>query len=229
MRELRSVANALLIFAIFLVLYAFWVPGHARSGPGNPRFLKMQIDEREGQHSEKVSVAVPYFFVRCGLRFAGLAKIRRELDWRFDDSVEAALLKGVWTELSASPEGTTVEREHEGNHLRFRRIGEFVSLTIRKEDFPEPGRDEGTVPTEKTDDEKTAPPGRAGVTISLGDRGTGDRRAVTVRFPARIIQALVESGQNLDVEAVIGEIQRASRGDLFELQSPEAHVRVWLE
>ena len=109
MKELRSAVNALFLFAIFLLMYAAVVPGHARGSVRGPRFLRMQVEDRhQAGNPVKVSMSVPYGLVSGALRFASLGKVRRELDLHFDESVDAAEVRTIVQELKDRPEGTVV-------------------------------------------------------------------------------------------------------------------------
>lgn len=141
MKELRSVVNALFLFAIFLLLYSAVVPGHARGSVRGPRFLRMQVeDNHQAGHPVKVSLSVPYGFVSGALRFASLGKVRRELDLHFDESVDASEVRTIVQELKDKPEGTDVVRTHDDATLTLRKEGGLVTLEVRKKD-----RDKETV------------------------------------------------------------------------------------
>lgn len=138
MKELRSVVNALFLFAIFLLFYSAVVPGHARGSVRGPRFLRMQVeDTHEAGRPVKVSFSVPYGFVSGALRFASLGKVRRELDLHFDESVEAAEVRTIVQELRDKPDGTEVTREHDHETILLRKDGEQVTFEVRKKDRPE--------------------------------------------------------------------------------------------
>src|SRR6266545_6861510 len=82
-KELRSVVNALFLFALFLLVYSAIVPGHAARSHRGPRFLRMQVEDLRHDRP-RVSFSVPYAFVSGALRFASLGKVRREMDLHFD-------------------------------------------------------------------------------------------------------------------------------------------------
>jgi hypothetical protein len=52
---------------------------------------------------------------------------------------------------------------------------------------------------------------------------------VKVRIPARLMEAAVHEGRDFDVDAVIAELRKAHVGDLVEVDSDDAHVKVWIE
>jgi hypothetical protein len=134
-KELRSVVNALFLFAIFLLLYSAVVPGHARGSVRGPRFLRMQVeDNHQAGHPVKVSLSVPYGFVSGALRFASLGKVRRELDLHFDESVDASEVRTIVQELKDKPEGTDVLRTHDDATLTLRKEGSLVTMEVRKKD-----------------------------------------------------------------------------------------------
>ena len=124
-RELRSVVNALFLFALFLLVYSALVPGHSRRSARGPRFLRMQVEDlRNDRH--RVSFAVPYSFVSGALRFASLGKVRREMDLHFDQSVDAAEIRTIVQELKDKPEGTDVMRTHEDAEIHVKKEGDQV-------------------------------------------------------------------------------------------------------
>ncbi len=71
---------------------------------------------------------------------------------------------------------------------------------------------------------------REGETLLLecvGDDGKGEH--VKVRIPVRLMEAAVQAGRDFDVDAVISELKKAHVGDLVEVDSDDAHVKVWIE
>ena len=139
MRELRSVVNALFCFLVFLLVYAFTVPGHAH-GKSAPRFLRMEIsDVGHGMvHPDRISFSVPFGLVRHGLRATG-ARVRQELESRFDQSIEAEQVRGLWKELSEKPDGTEVIRAFDEDKWSFVKAGPFLRITVGR-----PGSEEGS-------------------------------------------------------------------------------------
>jgi hypothetical protein len=62
--------------------------------------------------------------------------------------------------------------------------------------------------------------------------GEGDgppRDTVTIRFPARYMEAAVSGDDDLDIRALFDEMKDASRGDVVEVTSDDAHVRVVID
>ncbi|MCM3877603.1 MAG: hypothetical protein NEA02_14455 [Thermoanaerobaculia bacterium] len=138
-KEVRSVVNALFLFALFLLVYSALVPGHARGSVRGPRFLRMQVDDlRHDRH--RVSFSVPYAFVSGALRFASLGKVRREMDLHFDRSVDASDIRTIVQELKDKPDGTDIVRTHDDAEIHVRKDGDQVTLEVQK-----PGRPEETV------------------------------------------------------------------------------------
>jgi hypothetical protein len=192
MRELRSIVNAVCLFAVFLMLYAVFTPGHARSSANRPRFLRMEVDDlRHPNSRQRVTVTVPYFFIGNALRFAALGRMHRELDVHWNEEIDAAELQKLWEDLKAAPEGEEVIREHDEQVVKLKRQGETIVLDYAYES------------------------------------GRGEN--VTVRFPARLMEAAVTDGRDFDVDALIAELRAAKVGDLVEVSSEDAHVKVWLE
>jgi hypothetical protein len=135
-KELRSVVNAMFLFALFLLAYSALVPGHSRRSVRGPRFLRMQVEDlRNDRH--RVSFSVPYAFVSGALRFASLGKVRREMDLHFDHSVDASEIRTIVQELKDKPDGTDVVRAHDDAEIHVRKDGDQVTLEVRKHDRPE--------------------------------------------------------------------------------------------
>jgi hypothetical protein len=61
------------------------------------------------------------------------------------------------------------------------------------------------------------------------EEGAAPRTAVTIRFPARYMEAAVSGNEDLDIEALFDEMKDASRGDVLEVTSDDAHVRVVID
>lgn len=190
MKELRSAVNAVFLFALFLLLYSFVVPGHARGAVRGPRFLRMQVEDvRAPGRPVRVKMSIPYGFVSGALRMASLGKIRRELDLHFDESVDASEFRTIVQELKEKPDGTEVVRTHEGETLTLKKDGTTVSLVVGK---------------------------RSGETVTL-------------KVPWRLVDALAASDRDLDVNGLVAQLKEAQRGDLLEVDAPDAHVRIWIE
>ena len=189
-RELRSVVNALFLFALFLLVYSALVPGHSRRSVRGPRFLRMQVEDlRNDRH--RVSFSVPYAFVSGALRFASLGKVRREMDLHFDHSVDASEIRTIVQELKDKPDGTDVVRVHDDAELHVKKDGDQATLEVRKKDRPED--------------------------------------TVTLRLPWRIVDAVSTADRDLDVDALVAQLRHAERGDLVEINAPDAHVRIWID
>jgi len=189
-RELRSVVNALFLFALFLLVYSALVPGHSRRSVRGPRFLRMQVEDlRDARH--RVSFSVPYAFVSGALRFASLGKVRREMDLHFDQSVDAAEIRTIVQELKEKPDGTDVVRTHEDSEIHVKKDGDQVTLEVRKPDHPE--------------------------------------ETVSLRLPWRIVDAVSTADRDFDVDALVAQLRHAERGDLVEINAPDAHVKIWID
>jgi hypothetical protein len=190
--ELRSVVNALFLFALFLLVYSAIVPGHARGSIRGPRFLRMKVENlRAAGGPSNVSISVPYAFVSGALRFASLGKVRREMDLHFDHSVDASEIRTIVQELKDKPDGTDVVRTHDDAEIHVKKNGDQVTLEVRKNDRPE--------------------------------------ETVTLRLPWRIVDAVSTADRDLDVDALLAQLRNAERGDLVEINAPDAHVRIWID
>ena len=191
-KELRSVVNALFLFALFLLVYSAIVPGHARGSIRGPRFLRMKVENlrTEGGPSN-VSISIPYAFVSGALRFASLGKVRREMDLHFDQSVDASEIRTIVQELKDKPDGTDVVRVHDEAEIHVKKDGDQATLEVRKKDRPED--------------------------------------TVTLKLPWRLVDAVSTADRDLDVDALVGQLRHAERGDLVEINAPDAHVRIWID
>ena len=52
---------------------------------------------------------------------------------------------------------------------------------------------------------------------------------VTLRLPWRIVDAVSSADRDLDVDALVAQLRHAERGDLVEINAPDAHVRIWID
>lgn len=242
MRESRSVVNGVFAFVVFLTLFALLAPGHARSTRG-PRFLRVSVEDRghDGE-PERIQFSVPWVFVRGGLNAAATGRLRRELDVKMGDKLEASDLKGIWTELSGAPEGTEVVREGEGHRVVLTRRGEVATIRVTG------NRTEPAEAAEETSE--TPSPTR----LADGSRGKGihvsispvppippvppappvphvrlDGDSATIVLPLHLLAALAGSEDGLTAVALVDELRRAMPGDLVDVSSGDGHVRIWLE
>jgi hypothetical protein len=62
-----------------------------------------------------------------------------------------------------------------------------------------------------------------------GEEAGPPRKIVTIRFPARFMEAAVSGDRDLDIEALFEEMKQASRGDVVEVTSDDAHVKVVID
>lgn len=198
MREIRSTANALFWFALFVLGYTLLVPPPEGTGHGSrPRFLRMVIEDTGTRgHGERVSITVPWFLFRGGLHAVSARKLQREANLHFDDTVASEIVREIWTELSAQPDGTDVVKLHEGSEMTFRREKGEIHLTVKE---------------------------------GVGEEDGPPRQIVTVRFPARFMEAAVSGDEDLDIRALFEEMRDAARGDVIEVTSDDAHVRVVID
>lgn len=144
MKELRAVVNAVFVFALFLIAYAFVTPGHVRHSEHPPRFLCMRVDPRDG---DRVSLRIPYSFVDGAFRFAGLSRLRRELERSFRDSesIEATVLRDLWNEIAEKPPGAEASREAKGELYKLKKEGGTVALEVGRASDAEGSRDRVTL------------------------------------------------------------------------------------
>jgi hypothetical protein len=59
--------------------------------------------------------------------------------------------------------------------------------------------------------------------------GETPRTVVDIRFPARFLEAAVSGGEDLDIRALFEEMRDAARGDVVEVTSDDAHVKVTID
>ncbi|HEV8267077.1 MAG TPA: hypothetical protein VGR00_02540, partial [Thermoanaerobaculia bacterium] len=52
---------------------------------------------------------------------------------------------------------------------------------------------------------------------------------VTVRLPFRLLKAAVAEEKDFDVATLVGELQTAAKGELVDVTTHDAHVKVWVE
>ena len=126
MKELRSAVNAVFLFAVFLLVYAALTPGHAKGSSNPPRFLRMQFEDAHDHPGTRVTVQVPYFFIRSALRFAALGRLHRELEFHFDEDFASEELRELLGKLEAAKEGEIVVCENDDEVCNFRREGSSV-------------------------------------------------------------------------------------------------------
>lgn len=135
-KEVRSVVNALFLFALFLLVYSALIPGHARGSVRGPRFLRMKVENLKPAQGgpTNVSLSVPYAFVSGALRFASLGKVRREMDLHFDRSVEASEIRTIVQELKDKPDGTDVVRVHDDAEIHVKKEGDTATIEVCRKD-----------------------------------------------------------------------------------------------
>ena len=63
----------------------------------------------------------------------------------------------------------------------------------------------------------------------IGAEDRPPREVVSIRFPARFMEAAVSGDRSLDIKALFEEMKQASRGDAIEVTSDDAHVKVVID
>ena len=63
----------------------------------------------------------------------------------------------------------------------------------------------------------------------VGESEGPPREIVTFRFPSRFLEAAVSGDRDLDLRALFEEMRGAARGDVLEVTSDDAHVRVVID
>src|ERR1017187_2377774 len=66
------------------------------------------------------------------------------------------------------------------------------------------------------------------VTLAVQKHGRPEE-TVTLRLPWRIVDAVSTADRDLDVDALVAQLRNAERGDLVEINAPDAHVRIWID
>ncbi len=91
---------------------------------------------------------------------------------------------------------------------------------------------EGTDVVRTHDDEELTfrkEKGEVHLTVKETLEGEAPRDVVTMRFPARYMEAAVSGDEDLDFRALFEEMKQASRGDVLEVTSDDAHVKVVID
>ena len=70
---------------------------------------------------------------------------------------------------------------------------------------------------------------RLTVREGVGEEQGPPREVVTMRFPERFLAAAVSGDEDLDLRALFEEMRDAARGDVLEVTSDDAHVRVVID
>jgi hypothetical protein len=52
---------------------------------------------------------------------------------------------------------------------------------------------------------------------------------VTLHIPARLLEAVAAHDRSFDADAILSELRSLDRGELFDMKTRDAHVRVWIE
>lgn len=56
-----------------------------------------------------------------------------------------------------------------------------------------------------------------------------DGEKVVLKVPWRLVDALATAERDLDVTGLVAQLREARRGDLLEVEAPDAHVKIWVE
>ena len=68
------------------------------------------------------------------------------------------------------------------------------------------------------------------VVIEVSDiRGHETGETVTLRLPHRLVEAIVNSDRDLDVDALISQIKDGGRGELVDVRGRHGHVRITID
>ncbi len=67
------------------------------------------------------------------------------------------------------------------------------------------------------------------VAVDIGEDGVPGGERVSLRLPAHLVESLVTGGRSFDADTLISQLRSASRGDLVDVRSKDAHVRIWVE
>jgi hypothetical protein len=239
LRSTKSVVNAVFAFLVFLLLYGFFVPGHVKGTTGAPRFLKMTVEDAADRH-EHLSFSIPYAFFGGFLKMAATGRLERELAYHLDCTVESDRLRSVVADLEKGPDGTPVTQEHDGQTFIFKKDGPVVEMAVlRSPSSSVPEVPEVKEVSEEESDEDGAkaahkvPPPPAPpappTPATLPTVTEPPKLEVTVRLPFRLLKAAVAEERDFDVATLVGELQTAAKGELVDVTTHDAHVKVWVE
>lgn len=199
MRELRSTGNAIFWFALFLLGYALVVPPPEGTGHGRRPRFLRMVIEDTSRSGHTEKVSIT-------------------LPW--------FLFRGGLHAVSAGQ----LEREAD---LHF---DEPVEVELVREVWKELSeKPEGTEVAKRVDENELVfrkEKGQIFLTVRevVGDEADGPpREVVSIRFPARFMEAAVSSDEDLDIEALFREMKDAARGDVVEVTSDDAHVKVVID
>ncbi len=53
--------------------------------------------------------------------------------------------------------------------------------------------------------------------------------AVTLRIPAKLLEAVAAHDRSFDTDAILSELKSLDRGELLDVKARKAHIRVWIE
>ena len=68
------------------------------------------------------------------------------------------------------------------------------------------------------------------VVLEVSDiHGHQNGETVTLRLPHRLVDAIVKSDRNLDVDALISQIKDGGRGELVDVRGRHGHVRITID
>ena len=199
MREFRSTANAFFWFVLFLLGYALVVPPPEGTGHGKRPRFLRMVIEETGHPG------------------AHTEKVNITVPWFLFRSGLHAVSAG--------------KLEREAN-LHF---GDAVTAEIVREVWKELSeKPEGTDVVKVHEDSELTfrkVKGEIQLTVKEGasEKDGPPTAVVTIRFPARFMEAAVSGDRELDIEALFDEMKQASRGDVIEVTSDDAHVKVLID
>lgn len=88
---------------------------------------------------------------------------------------------------------------------------------------------EGTEILRKRDGETVTLRREAGTLTIVQTKGDRPGEAVTLRIPAKLLEAIAAKDRSLDVDAILSELRNLDRGELLDVKARDARVRVWIE
>lgn len=129
MKAARDIVNAVALFCIFLVCWAFLNPGYVRGSSNPPRFVRLQVEETGGDDT-RISLAIPFGLVGGTLRFATLGQVERELSREFRHHVEAEELREILASLEETK--APVTRELDGSNVTFTKEEQLLKIELKE-------------------------------------------------------------------------------------------------
>ncbi len=110
------------------------------------------------------------------------------------------------------------------------RLGDPVAADEVQEIWKEVSeKPEGTEIVRKRDGETVTLKREGGNLTIVQTKEECPDEAVTLRIPVKLLETLASKDRRLDVDALLSELRNLDRGELLDVRSRDARVRVWIE